>query len=126
MRRFFASFLKQVTGFLLLAFFASGVAMAAYLCPQDSSAPEVELMQGMPCAELDKEKPVQCGKHQAGNDIALEQISVAATIAPFSVSAVQPVIEPSSNSPILPSYWVDAVLEPSIDPPYLRTLRLRI
>lgn len=100
--------------------------MAAYLCPQDAGAPEVELMQGMPCAEMDKENPVQCGKHQAGADIALEQISVAPTIAPFSAATVQPVIEPSFNLPILPPYWVDAVLEPSIDPPYLRTHRLRI
>lgn len=83
-------------------------------------------MQGMPCAELDNENPVQCSKHQAGGDIALEQISVAPTIAPFSVATVQPVIEPSSNLSILLPYWADAVLEPSIDPPYLRTHRLRI
>lgn len=126
MRRLFASLLKQVARILLLAFFTSGVAMAAYLCPQDAGAPEIQQMQGMPCVELDKENPIQCGKHQAGTDVTQEQISVAPTISPFSVSAVQPAIEPSSNSAILTPYWVDAALDPNIDPPYLRTLRLRI
>ena len=50
--------------------------MAAYVCPQltDTTAQQ-EMMSGMPCAGMDKEKPVHCAQYQSGAQLALEHLA---------------------------------------------------
>lgn len=99
--------------------------MAAYICPEVVEPPMPEMMEGMPCAGMDVEKPVQCAKAQAGEDLALEQIASAPSLTPFTVTSVKP-----APAPVVPSALAvlrfDALPETGSDPPYLRTLRLRI
>lgn len=104
----------------------SGVAMAAYACPELTKPVAMpEMMEGMPCAEMDKEKPVHCAEHQAGDKLALEHLAAAPSLTPPTISFVMPVIAPVVP-PAVTSSWPDVPLELAADPPYLQTQRLRI
>lgn len=124
MRNFFSSFCRLIASFLLMAVLTSGIAMAAYVCPELAN-PAPEMMEGMPCAEMDLEKPVQCAKAQAGEDLALEQLASVLSLTPSAVTFVMP-----APSPVVPAVVVafhfESRPDPGRDPPYLRTLRLRI
>jgi hypothetical protein len=100
--------------------------MAAYVCPQLAPALVQEMaMDGMPCAEMDKEKPVHCAEFQSGAQLALDHLAAAPALTPvvssFAIPAPMPAIPPR-----LPSSLGAIPLETGADPPYLRTLRLRI
>ena len=100
--------------------------MAAYVCPELASAPVQEVaMEGMPCAEMDKEKPVHCAEFQSGAQLALEHLAAAPALTPVFASSVIPAPAPAIPV-VLPSVQGDVRLETGVDPPYLRTLRLRI
>lgn len=99
--------------------------MAAYVCPEVVAPPMPAMMEGMPCAGMDVEKPVQCAKAQAGDDLALEQLASAPSLTPSTVTSVMP-----APAPVVPfaltAFRFEAPPDPGNDPPYLRTLRLRI
>jgi len=103
----------------------SGVAMAAYVCPQTMVPVQEMVMGDMPCAGMDIEKPVHCAEQQSGTKLALEHLAAVPSFAPIIVSFIMP-----ASLPIIPvilaSAWTDAPLELGVDPPYLRTQRLRI
>lgn len=100
--------------------------MAAYVCPElRAAATTPAMMEGVPCAEMDKEKPVHCAEYQAGDELALEHLAAALTLTPPTVSSVMPVIAPVSPR-VVPSFWPDTSSSPGADPPYFRTQRLRI
>ena len=104
----------------------SGIAMAAYVCPESAPAQVQEIaMEGMPCAEMDKEKPVHCAESQSGAQLALEHLAVAPALAPVFASSVIPAPAPAIPV-VLALVRGDVPLETGADPPYLRTLRLRI
>jgi hypothetical protein len=125
MRHFFSSFCRLIACLLVMTVLTSGIAMAAYVCPELTKIPMPEMMEGMPCAEMDKEKPVHCAEHQAGDELALEYLAAApvltAPVASFVMPASLPVIPD-----FLASLWPDAPVERGTNPPYLRTQRLRI
>lgn len=104
--------------------------MAAYVCPQLAPAPVEEMVMEMnkdavPCAEMDKEKPVHCAEFQSGAQLALEHLAAAPALTPIFASSILP-----APAPVIPAVLVPvqgaAPLETGADPPYLRTLRLRI
>lgn len=98
--------------------------MATYVCPElVTLAPE--MMEGMPCAEMDVEKPVQCAKAQAGEDLALEQLASVLSLTPSAVTFVMPAPSPVVPA-VLATFDFESRPDPGVDPPYLRTLRLRI
>ncbi len=99
--------------------------MAVYSCPTLVKASMPEMMEGMPCAEMDKEKPVHCAEFQAGEELALEHLAAAPTLTSPTISSVMPAVAPVVP-PVLSSFWSDVSSEPANDPPYLRTQRLRI
>jgi hypothetical protein len=106
----------------------SGIAMAAYVCPQ--SAPVEEMVMEMakdavPCAEMDKVKPVHCAEFQSGAQLALEHLATAPALTPVFASFVIPAPVPAVPA-VLAAVQGDIFLETGADPPYLRTLRLRI
>ncbi|RJF91633.1 hypothetical protein [Noviherbaspirillum saxi] len=125
MHKFFSSIFLFVARALLVTIFSSGIAMAAYVCPELVKPPMTEMMEGMPCADMDKEKPVHCAEFQAGDELALEHLASIPSLTPptilFAMPAVTPVV------PLfLTAFWSDFPLAPVSDPPYLRTQRLRI
>jgi hypothetical protein len=125
MRKFFSSFCQLIASVLLMAFLTSGFAMAAYVCPELVKPAMPEMMKGMPCAEMDKEKPVHCAEAKAGDQMVLEHLLVAPTPSPptisFIIPAINPVVPPRHTA-----FRIEFLLDPGNDPPYLRTQRLRI
>jgi hypothetical protein len=126
MRHPFPSFCRLIACFLVMTVLTYGIAMAAYACPQLAAAPVEEMaMEGMPCAEMDKEEPVLCAEEQSGVRLALEHVATTPVPGPLTITSVMP-----APSPVVPSVPVavqgDVPLEPGTGPPYLRTLRLRI
>ena len=104
--------------------------MAAYVCPQLAPAPVEEMVMEMatdavPCAEMDKVKPVHCAEFQSGAQLALEHLAVAPALTPVFASFVIPAPVPAIPA-VLAAAQGDFPLETGADPPYLRTLRLRI
>lgn len=100
--------------------------MAAYVCPELASAPVQEVaMEGIPCAEMDKEKPVHCAEFQSGVQLALEHLAAAPALAPVFASSIIPALAPAVPV-VLAAVQGDVPLETGADPPYLQTLRLRI
>jgi len=99
--------------------------MAAYVCPQTMVPMQEMAMGDMPCAGIDIEKPVHCAEQQSGAKLALEHFAATPLLAPTIVSFIMPA--PLLAVPVvLASAWTDAPLELGVDPPYLRTQRLRI
>ena len=104
--------------------------MAAYVCPQLAPAPVEEMViemttDAIPCAEMDKVKPVHCAQFQSGAQLALEHLAVAPALTPVFVSFVIPAPAPAIPV-VLAAVQGDIPLDAGADPPYLRTLRLRI
>lgn len=99
--------------------------MASYVCPELNAVSNERMMEGMPCAGMDKEKPVHCAQSHSSAQLALEHL------------AETPVFVPATVLLIIPVQWIvaDVILVPvradippdqGADPPYLRTQRLRI
>lgn len=99
--------------------------MAAYVCPELAKPAMPEMMEGMPCAEMDMEKPVHCAEFQAGDELALEHLAAAPTVTPPIIAFVLPAMTPVVP-PFLAVFRSDTLSEPGSDPPYLRTQRIRI
>ncbi len=108
----------------------SGMAMAAYACPQLALAPVEEMVMeiatdSIPCAEMDKVKPVHCAEFQSGAQLALEHLAATPALTPVFAAFVIPAPAPAIPV-VLAAVQGDVPLETGADPPYLRTLRLRI
>ena len=113
--------------FLVVTVVTSGMAMAAYACPQVAKTPVQEMAMGdMPCAEMDQEKPVHCAEQQSGAmQLALEHLAAAPTLTPLVSAFVIPVLAPVVPTTLI-SFRSDVPSELGAEPPYLRTQRLRI
>lgn len=101
--------------------------MASYVCPQLApvSNERMVMMDGMPCAAMDKEKPVHCAQYQSGAQLALEQPAQTPAFVPAAVLAVVPVQWLVTHVVPVPVH-ADIPLDLGTGPPYLRTQRLRI
>ncbi|MFC7516661.1 hypothetical protein ACFQUU_16755 [Herbaspirillum sp. GCM10030257] len=125
MRHFFSSFCRLIAGVLLMTVFTSGIAMATYVCPELAQPAMTGMTEGMPCADMDKEKPVHCAEFQARDDLALEHLAAPLAVTPPTILLVMPAMAPAIP-PFLTVFWPDSPSDPGSDPPYLRTQRLRI
>jgi hypothetical protein len=118
-------FRRLIASFLAMTVLTSAIAMAAYVCPELAPAEETVVMEGMPCAEMDKDKPVHCAAFQSGAQLALEHLAAAPALAPVFTAFIMPASAPASPVALAPLQHM--VLRPTgADPPYLRTQRLRI
>jgi len=121
------SFFRLIALLLTLTIVSSGMAMASYVCPQLTavSNERMMMMEGTPCADMDKEKPVHCVQYQSGAQLALEHLAETPAFVPATVLAVIPV--QWSVAPVVPvPVRADIPLDLGTGPPYLRTQRLRI
>jgi hypothetical protein len=130
MRHSLSSYSRLIASILVMTVLTSGMAMAAYVCPQLAPAPVEEMVMEMandavPCAEMDTVKPVHCAKFQSGAQLALEHLATIPALTPISAAFVIPA--PVPPVPVaLSAVQGDVPHETGADPPYLRTLRLRI
>jgi uncharacterized membrane protein YczE len=119
------SFFRFIAIFLMLTIVSSGMAMASYVCPQLSAVSNERMMVGMPCAGMDKEKPVHCAQSHSSAQLALEHLAETPVFVPatvFTVLPVQPIVADVVPVPV----GADIPPDQGADPPYLRTQRLRI
>lgn len=119
------SFFRFIAIFLILTIVSSGMAMASYACPQLTAVSSERMMDGMPCAGMDKEKPVHCAQSQSSAQLALEHLAETPVFVPatvFSVIPVQWIVADVVSVPVR----ADIPPDQGADPPYLRTQRLRI
>lgn len=102
--------------------------MAAYVCPQLAPVEEMVMKvatDAVPCAEMDEAKPVHCAASQSGTQLALEHLAAPPALTPVFAAFVIPA--PAPALPIVrAAVQGDMPFETGSDPPYLRTLRLRI
>jgi hypothetical protein len=126
MRRAFPSLFRLIACLLVMTVMNTGMAMAMYVCPQLTAQPaQARAMAGMPCAGMDKEKPIQCAEYQSGAKVAHDYANAAPDLAPISIAFIIPAVTPAMPLQ-LASAWTDLVPPAGSDPPYLRTQRLRI
>ena len=126
MRRSYSSLFRYVALILVLTILSAGMAMASYVCPTPASA-EIgsQMMEGMPCAGMDIEKPVHCAEFSSDTQASLELHNFHPPIAPFSFGALVLVILPVDGTTVAHP-WSGDGLEPGPAPPYLRTLRIQV
>lgn len=122
MRRAFPSLFRWLAIVLLVTFTNAALAMAAYVCPEQTVG--ARMMAGMPCAGMDMEKPVHCAEHKAGAKAALDQ-GGAPVLVPAAVAFAIPLPRPRVADAAAVAHAA-APIDAGSDPPYLRTLRLRI
>jgi hypothetical protein len=126
MRRTYLSFFRLLALFLVMTIMNSGMAMAAYVCPQLTTSPaQARMMEGMPCSGMDKENPVQCGEYKSGAKASSDHLGAPPVLSAISVAFVFPV--PTLFVPRdVPAVFSDILALPGADPPYVQTQRLRI
>lgn len=125
MRPTLSFFRRLIASFLAMTVLTSVIAMAMYVCPELAPADATVVMDGMPCAEMDQDKPVHCAAFQSGAQLALEHLAAPAALAPVVTSFIIPVPPPASPVALAPLQDMVPRLT-GADPPYLRTQRLRI
>jgi hypothetical protein len=99
--------------------------MAAYACPIEVSGSMDNMMEAMPCHEIDHDKPVHCATHLGHDELALQHLDVPLALTLPTVIYIIPVsgvIDVSSR--IRPE--VRHLAGTDSTPPYLRTCRMRI
>lgn len=128
MPKYLSSIFRLIAAILSMTVFSSAMAMAAYVCPELGNSPPMDMMdmmEGKPCADMDRDKPVHCAEYQSGGELALEHLSAPPALTPPTIFLVIPAI-----APVVPLFLMafrpNAPLDPGSDPPYLRTQRLRI
>lgn len=123
-----SSTFRCIVAYLLMSFLlVAEVAMASYVCPQQDTPAEVVQMvvDGVPCTTMDDAQPVQCAKFQSGEELALEYLAAPFALTPGAVRLIHPVSITDLSAVSLPE-WTDPVPSIGMDPPYLRTQRIRI
>lgn len=126
MRRSFPALFRCIALLLVLTLMTSGMAMASYVCPEivGKQAP-MQMMDGEPCAGMDRERPVHCAEFSADTKASVDHHNpVPALTLPSPASLVRILAPVPALAISLPR--LGNLPEPVTDPPYLRTLRLRI
>ncbi len=122
MRTLVATFGRPIAAFIMLAMLTSGIAMAAYVCPQAPAG----MTAGPHTQVMDDEMPAHCAERHAGDKQALEQSSSPPALAFPQIVSVQQ-LPPTVLLPLHAlSMRIVAPACPAHAPPFLRTLRLRI
>lgn len=99
--------------------------MASYVCPQLATPSGAQMMEGMPCSGMDVEKPAHCASFKTDAKASLDHLNVAPALTSPSLAVLFRVILLTPPSFVLIP-WVGTSPQPDDDPPYLRTLRIRV
>ena len=123
------SFLRLSTAFfMVLSLLFSQLALANYVCPQQSAAAAMAEMMaaGEPCAGVDVEQPVLCHQYGVNAPQSDEWAKVPTPSLPaiVQVLVVPAVLDAASTSALTVVAAPEA--RPPPDPVFLSTLRLRV
>ena len=111
---------------LVMTLMTSGMAMASYVCPEivAQQAP-MQMVGSEPCTGTDMERPVHCAEFSADTKASLDHHNPLPALTLQSAANLVRIVAPVSTLAIaLP--WLGSLPEPAADPPYLRTLRIRV
>ena len=126
MRRSFPALFSCIALFLVMTIMTSSIAMASYLCPELIGKPApMQMMDGEPCAGMDSERPVHCAEFSADAKASVDHHKLGPALSPLSPASLLCIVAPVSTLAI-PLPWLGYLPDPVTDPPYLRTLRIRI
>ena len=104
----------------------SGMAMASYVCPEAvGKQVAMQMMDGEPCAGMDMERPVHCAEFSADTKASVDHHNPAPTLTMPSPASLVRIVAPVSALAIA-LRWPTDLSGPVADPPYLRTLRIRV
>ena len=116
------------TFFVVLSLLFSQLALASYVCPQQSDMRAmVETMKaGMPCDGMDQKQPTLCHQHAADPGKTFEAVKLPTATLPMVVQVLElPLVLDAEDAQTLPvAGTVEA--RPPPDPLFLSTLRLRV
>jgi hypothetical protein len=118
----------STTFFVVISLLFSQLALANYVCPQQSAAAAMAEMMaaGEPCAGMDIEQPVLCHQYgvNAPQSAELAKVPTPSLPAIIQMLVVPAVVDASRASALT----IAAALEvrPPPDPVFLSTLRLRV
>lgn len=126
MRRSFPELFRFVALLLVMTLMTSGMAMASYVCPEIVGKPApMQMMDGEPCAGMDMERPVHCAEFSADTKASIDHHHPVPALTLLSHASLVRIVVPVSSLEIaLP--WTGDLPKPGADPPYLRTLRIRV
>jgi len=116
------------TFFVVLSLLFSQLALASYVCPQqsDMQAMAESMKAGMPCDGMDQKQPTLCHQHAADPGKTFEAVKLPTATLPMVVQVLElPLVLDAEETGALP---VATTLEarPPPDPLFLSTLRLRV
>ncbi|QKV55826.1 hypothetical protein HUK68_22910 (plasmid) [Comamonas antarctica] len=120
--------IHRLLTFMVLSLLFYQLALANYVCPQQSAAAAMAEMMaaGEPCAGMDTEQPVLCHHYSVNAPQSAEWTKVPTPSLPAIIQmlVVPAVVDASSAS----AWTMATALEtrPPPDPVFLSTLRLRV
>lgn len=121
-------FRLPATLFVVFSLLFSQLALAVYVCPQQSDAEAIAAMMeaGQPCEGMDPEQPVLCHQHSADPAKTFEAVKLPAAAQPAVVQVLELplVLEAQAPRAVPPTATSEA--QPPPDPIFLSTLRLRV
>ncbi|WP_127997016.1 hypothetical protein [Piscinibacter defluvii] len=121
-------FRLPTTLFVVLSLLFSQLALALYVCPQQSNAEAMVAMMeaGQPCEGMDPDQPVLCHQHAADPAKTFEAVKLPAAAQPAVVQVLELplVLEAQALRAVPPTATSEA--QPPPDPIFLSTLRLRV
>ena len=116
------------TLFVVLSLLFSQLALASYVCPQESDAQAMAAMAkaGMPCDGMDPQQPALCHQHAADPGKTFEAMKLPAASLPLLLQVLElPGVLDADEARTLPVASTREARPPP-DPLFLSTLRLRV
>lgn len=116
------------TLFVVLSLLFSQLALANYVCPQESDARTMTAMAkaGMPCDGMDLQQPALCHQHAADPGKTFEAVKLPAASLPLLLQVLElPAVLDADEARTLPGASTREARPPP-DPLFLSTLRLRV
>lgn len=114
--------------FVVLSLLFSQLALASYVCPQQSDpAAMAEMMAaGVPCEGMDQDQPGLCAEHSSSAAQSFEVVKVPTLSLPMVVQVLElPLMLDAVEAAAVPA-TATAEAQPPPDPLFLSTLRLRV
>ena len=116
------------TIFVVLSLLFSQLALASYVCPQESDAQAMTAMAkaGMPCDGMDLQQPALCHQHAADPGKTFEAVKLPTASLPMILQVLElPRVLGADEARTLPVASTREARPPP-DPLFLTTLRLRV
>ena len=116
------------TLFVVLSLLFSQLALASYVCPQqsDMQAMADTMTAGMPCDGMDLQQPALCHQHAADPGKTFEAVKLPAASLPLVLQVLELPVVLDADEARTPPVASTREARPPPDPLFLSTRRLRV